>query len=229
MLISMSFATDWPIFARLQVGERGWGLRDLQHADADHRPAAARRGAVPGPQVTAGDRRLLHGKRLPRRRRDHRPGPTYNDFDNFRHQFEPPSFARFHQRRHHSVVSRGLPHAALCFSHADWCTFGVCWGQLVSGFYHSTTGHILNKVVVFNIVMSIDYVFNPETPDRATLICGDMAGNATHMKFTKACSVLFATTASSWQEDGRLHVQDCVDAGVEELALARQLHFLGFF
>ena len=92
-----------------------------------------------------------------------------------------------------------------------------------SGFYHSTTGHIINKIDVFNIVMTIDYVFDQETPDRATLICGDIAGNATHIKFTQACSVLFATIASSWQEDGRLHVQDCVDAGVEDLALVRQL------
>jgi len=32
-------------------------------------------------------------------------------YDDFRHQFEPPFFARFHQRRLSSAASRGLRHA----------------------------------------------------------------------------------------------------------------------
>ena len=84
-------------------------------------------------------------------------------------------------------------------------------------FYHSSTGHILNKVDVFNIVMCFDYVFDLDNPDEATLICGDIAGNATQLNFTQATTVLFATRANSWQEGGRLSVQDCVEAGDEEL------------
>ena len=32
-----------------------------------------------------------------------------------RHQFDPPVFARYHRRRRHSAVSRGLQRAARCF------------------------------------------------------------------------------------------------------------------
>jgi hypothetical protein len=93
-------------------------------------------------------------------------------------------------------------------------------------FYTTSTGACTTRLIVDAIVTSMDYTFDTATDDTGHLVYGDIAGNATSIRFHAINFRLFETSADNVHQpllskDLPLPATDGISTEEEALATAR--------